>query len=140
MISINLILLIVGILISGVLLYVSFISIIEKEFRAFSVSLLLSLVLFIPFLAIYLFDFQFKEIISNIFLGFIAFSALLLFLPIRPKLKGGFQVPTQKHDERDVMFSRNELKPDSDNGPKYSLCAFPKSPKFVLIIVRSYEN
>ena len=119
MFDISLLLLLIGILISGVLLYVSFISIVEREYRAFNVSFLLSLLLFIPFFAIYLFDFQHKEIISIIILVFIVFSALLLFLPIRPKLKGGFQVPSQKHDERDVMFSRNELKPDTENFNTY---------------------
>ncbi len=113
--TINLVLFLIGILISGVLFYVSLVSIIEKEFRAFKVSFLLSTVLFIPFLTIYLYDFQFKEIISSIFLVLILLFVLILFLPIRPKLKGGFQVPVQKHDERDVMFSRNELKPDTEN-------------------------
>jgi len=113
--TINLVLFLIGILISGVLFYVSFISIIEKEFRAFRVSFLLSTITFIPFILIYLFDFQYKEIISIIILVIIVLSALLLFLPIRPKLKGGFQVPVQKHDERDVMFSRNELKPEKEN-------------------------
>lgn len=115
MINTSLILLLTGILISGVLCYVSFVSIIEREYRAFRVSFLLSVILFIPFIAIYLYDYPFKDIISNIILVFIALSALLLFLPIRPKLKDGFQIPTQKHDERDVMFSRNELKPETEN-------------------------
>jgi reductive dehalogenase len=119
MVSISLILLIVGILISGVLVYVSLLSIIEKEFRAFRVSFLLSGLLLIPFIAVCLYDFQYKEIISNILLAFVVLSAFLLFLPIRPKIKGGFQIPTQKHDERDVMFSRNELKPDSENFKTY---------------------
>lgn len=113
--TINLVLFLIGILISGVLFYVSYISIIEKEFRAFKVSFLLSTALFIPFIIIYLYDFQFKEIISSIFLVLILLFGLILFLPIRPKLKGGFQVPSQKHDERDVMFSRNELKPKTEN-------------------------
>jgi reductive dehalogenase len=115
MINISLILLLIGILISGVLFYVSFISIIEKEYRAFRISFLLSVILLIPFIFIYLYDFQFKEIISIILLAFIVLLSLLLFLPIRPKIKGSFQIPAQKHDERDVMFSRNELKPETGN-------------------------
>ncbi len=116
---ISLILLLIGILISGVLFYVSFVSIFEKEYRAARVSFLLSVILFIPFIFIYLYDFQLKEIISNILLAFLVLSAFILFLPIRPKVKGGFQIPAQKHDERDVMFSRNELKPETENFKSY---------------------
>jgi len=112
-------LLITGILLSGILFYVSTVSLAEKEFRAFKISILLSVLLFIPFVSIYLFDFQFKEIISHIFLAFIVLTTLLLFIPIRPKLKDGFQIPTKKHDERDVMFSRNELKSDTENFKSY---------------------
>ncbi len=113
--TIDFALLITGILISGVLFYVSFVSILEKEYRAARVSFLLSVILFIPLIFIYIYDFQFKEIVSNILLAFIVLPSLLLFLPIRPKVNGGFQIPKQKHDERDVMFSRNELKPETEN-------------------------
>ncbi|MFO7828920.1 MAG: reductive dehalogenase, partial [Bacteroidales bacterium] len=34
---------------------------------------------------------------------------ILILLPINPKIKNPHPVPKQKYDERDVMFSRNEL-------------------------------
>jgi len=108
-----------GIIISGLLMYACIISIIEKELRAAKVSFLLSLLIFTPFIAISLFEFQYKSIISVIFLGLIVVMGFLLFFPFRPKLKGGIPTPKQKHDERDVMFSRNELVPETEKFNTY---------------------
>lgn len=113
------ILLIIGIIISGVLLYASVISIIEKEYRAAKVSGILAIILFIPFIAIYLYDFQIKAVLSIILISIVFLSGLILFLPYRPKVKAAFQIPTKKHDERDTMFSRNEIKPTTENYNSY---------------------
>lgn len=107
-------LLLIGIAISGLMFYVSIISILEKEYRAAKISISFSVLLFIPFIMIYLYDFQYKNILSVILLSLIGLTGLLLFLPIRPKLKGGISTPKEKLDERDVMFSRNELVPDTE--------------------------
>jgi len=117
--TLSILLLCFGLLISVALLYACFVSIIEKEFRAARVSFLLSLLIFAPFITIYLLDFSYKSIISVFFLGLILVIGLLLFLPFRPKLKGGIPSPKQKHDERDVMFSRNELVPESEKFNSY---------------------
>ncbi|MBU8891131.1 MAG: reductive dehalogenase [Bacteroidales bacterium] len=123
---IDLILLFPGFVISGILIYVKIISIIEKEYRAAKVSFLLSIILFAPFLIIYLFDFPFKEIASMGLLAVVVLVAILLFFPFRPKIKaclpdrqGGFQIPAEKHDERNVMFSRNELIPGTEKFDLY---------------------
>lgn len=110
---IDLLFLIIGFCISAILFYASIISLVEKEYRAFKVSAVFSVALFAPFLAIYLSDFPAKSIVEFIILGCVCIVFIILFFPLRLKLKGGFQVPVEKHDERDIMFSRNELKPKS---------------------------
>ncbi|MFC2103847.1 reductive dehalogenase [Bacteroidota bacterium] len=117
--GIDLILLITGCGISGILFYVSIISIFEKEYRAHRISRLFSILFFIPFLILYLYDFRFKEIISSIVLVLIYLSLLLLFFPYRPKIKERFQIPIEKIDERDIIFSRNELKTDTEKYNTY---------------------
>ncbi|MDA3953924.1 MAG: reductive dehalogenase [Bacteroidales bacterium] len=113
------ILLIIGFIIFLVLLYAGIISIIEKEFRAARVSNILATILFIPFLMIYLYDFQLKGILSIILLSIVIISILILFLPFRPKVKGDFQKPIKNHDERDTIFSRNELIPETEKFKSY---------------------
>ena len=97
---IDLLLLFIGFGISGILIYVKIISIIEQEYRTAKVSFLLSVILFVPFLMIYLYDFPFKEIISIILLAIVVLIIIFLFLPVRPKIRGGFQIPKEKHDEK----------------------------------------
>ena len=111
--------LLTGVVISGVLFYVSIISILEKEYRAFRVSFILSSVIIIPFLIIFFFDFQYKIVVISIIILLIFITLIVLFFPYRPKLKEGFQIPKDKHDERDIMFSRNELKPETEKYDSY---------------------
>ncbi len=118
---IEFIFLIAGALISGILFYVSIISILEKEIRAFRVSFILSLITIIPFLVIYLSDFPFKIGVISVIISLIFITIIILFFPYQPKLKEGFQVPRDKHDERDIMFSRNELKPETEKYDSYYL-------------------
>lgn len=122
---IDLLLLITGLAGSIVFIYVAFISLNEKEFRAFRVSVLLSVGWLIPFLLIYLYDFPFKETISLVLLAGVYLFFLLLLLPVNSKIQEPFPTPKQKHDERDVMFSRNELKPVTALFKEY----YTKNPK-----------
>ena len=115
------ILLIIGIMISSVLFYAGVISIVEKEYRATKVSIILAVILLIPFIANSLYDFQMKGVLSIILLSIVVLSGLILFLPFRPKIKEAFQKPTKKFDERDTMFSRNELRPDTERFDSYYL-------------------
>ena len=116
---INLLLLITGLVGSCVFAYVAFISLSEKEIRAFRVAALLSVGWLIPFLLIYLYDFPLKETISVVLLAGVYLFFLLLLLPVNPNIQEPFPAPKQKHDERDVMFSRNELKPGTSIFEKY---------------------
>ncbi|HKL07298.1 MAG TPA: reductive dehalogenase [Bacteroidales bacterium] len=108
---IEFLLLITGLGGSFVFIYVAFISLNEKEFRAFRVSVLWSVGWLIPFLLIYLYDFPLKEIISVVLVTVVYLFFLLLLLPVNPHIQEPSLTPKQKHDERDVMFARNELKP-----------------------------
>lgn len=116
---INLLFLTTGITITGILFYVGVISIIEKEFRAARVSLFLSLLILIVFLAIYLIDFPVKEVAEISILALTGLSLLILFFPYNYRGKRPYQTPTEKHDERNIMFSRNELVPGSDRFKQY---------------------
>lgn len=108
---IGFLILITGLAGSMLLMYVAFVSINEKEFRAFRVSVLSSVAWLIPFMLIYFYDFPFKETLAVALLVAVYLLLLLILLPFRPKIKNAFLIPKQKHDERDIMFSRNELKP-----------------------------
>jgi len=116
---VNLLFLLTGLIISGILFYAGIISLIEKEQRAFRVSCMLSVLVAVPFLILYMMDFQYKDVIVNTTLVLIILSLIILFFPYNPKVKEGFQIPNEKHDERDVMFSRNELKPKTDKYKAY---------------------
>lgn len=119
--TINLIFLITGGIVSCIFIYVSIVSLFEKEYRAFRVSAIISLIVFVPFLALYFYDFQYKRLVILVLLLLIYLSVIILFLPFRTKIKGGFQIPNHKHDERDIMFSRNELKSGTDKYNEYYL-------------------
>lgn len=114
---IDLLVIITGISLSIVFFYVFVISIIEKEYRAARISIISIITLAVLFLILYLYDYN--NVISIILLGIIYLSIIILFIPFRPKLKNAFQTPTNKFDERNVMFSRNELKVDSERFENY---------------------
>ncbi|MFC2151294.1 reductive dehalogenase [Bacteroidota bacterium] len=118
---IDLILLITVSVISGILFYVGLISIFEREYRVFRISTVFSVLLLIPFLILYLYEFPFKEIISSIILALIYLFLLILFIPYRSKIRIEYQIPTEKTDERDIMFSRNELKSGTEKFENYYL-------------------
>lgn len=119
LISSGRIFLLIGVLITIAFLFIAIVSFREKEYRAFRISMLFSLLLLVSFLTIYFIDFPHKGLVVKGCLFFIAGVLVILFIPFRPKLKGGFQVPKQKHDERDVMFSRNELIPGTEKFDLY---------------------
>lgn len=111
--------LLTGVAFTGMLFYVGVISIFEREYRAVRVSLILSMLILVVFLAIYLIDFPFKEVAEISILVFISLSLLILFIPYDSKRKHSYQIPTEKHDERNIMFSRNELKEGTEQYNNY---------------------
>lgn len=116
---IDFLILVTGLAGSLIFSYVAFVSLKEKEFRAFRISVLLSAAWLIPFLLIYFSDFSAKEIVSTVLLVMVFLIIILLLLPINFKLKELFPVPKQRHDEQDIMFSRKELVPGTNHFDAY---------------------
>lgn len=111
--------LITALIISCVFIYVAIVSIIEREYKAFRVSFIIFVFIIVFFSLIYFIDYQNKYLTYKILLILIYGFVFVLLLPIKSKNKEGFQVPKKKYDERDIMFSRNELKPETQKYDEY---------------------
>lgn len=82
----------------------------EKEFRPAMLSMLLALVLVPPFLYGFLSSPGFHR---WLFIGLNVFfmgPVLLFLVPVRGPASRRMQVPSERYDERDTMFSRAELR------------------------------
>ncbi len=108
-----------GIFLASIFLYAAIISLREKENyaagRFFSTGLICSLL----FMVISIFNFPGKQLLSIILLGLLLLFFLILLTPIRRRGKFFFQHPKRQIDERDTMFSRNELTPGDGNYETY---------------------
>ena len=82
-------------------------------------SLLLAIVLPIPFLIFILFPFSGSTVISIVLLSLMVLGAIILLLPIKGKFNVQNEIPTQRFDERDTMFSRKEITNKSDLHTEY---------------------
>ncbi|MEE4197693.1 MAG: reductive dehalogenase [Bacteroidales bacterium] len=102
-----------------ILFYTALISYTEKEFRAARISLFLSTAWLILFLLTFWFNFPGKETVSFLILGGVFLGFIVIVLPINHPVKEPFPTPVEKHDERDVMFSRNELQPGTSRYDEY---------------------
>jgi len=107
-----------GIILFGTMIYAATISIFEKEHRAAGKLFLLSLLIPLPYLFCGYFEFHFKPEFSYILLG-LTTTILFIFMIPFGKRKYKFAPPNTRIDERDTMFSRNELKPGSKNFDNY---------------------
>ena len=102
-------------------LWASYVSFKEKEIRATKIFLLVSVVLLLLFVS--------PWILQNIWLNYfmivtimIAIVATIIFiLPIGNKKGWTSPIPVKRIDERDTMFSRNELIPGSKEYQNYYL-------------------
>ncbi len=104
------------------LVYISYISYKEKEYRASIISLLSAVITPIPFIAIILLSVSVE--IQYGFLILAGIISLALFIPFNPKLNKENTKPQDIHDERDTIFSRSELIKGSE---KYK-CYYEKNP------------
>ena len=101
-------------------LYFAFVSFIENETKALSRALILGLVFSFSFVLLSLINLQIGEIIRWSAIALISIFTIALTLPIYPdKLKFKNEKPKEQIDERNVMFSRSELIPGTDNFNKY---------------------
>lgn len=99
--------------------WAAIVSIQEKEQKAFKRFLVLSVVLPIPYLFLAFFKFDFGLLLAIILLIITYGSLLLLMIPIGRKKQFSLSIPSHQIDERDTMFSRNELIPGTDTFNKY---------------------
>lgn len=95
------------------------ISLAEREKKAAVKLLTLGFLATLPFLLSWLGDYEYQEEIA----AFILLSTLsmlgIFLLPIGRNPGFSFAIPRSRIDERDTMFSRNELKPGSDSFNSY---------------------
>lgn len=108
-----------GILIALIFLYASIISILEKERFAAGRFFFTGLVIGLIYI-VFSFDIdKNNEIAILVLLGIPVLILLILFIPIRFRSRFNFHEPVSQIDERDTMFSRNELISGDGNYEEY---------------------
>jgi ferredoxin len=91
----------------------------EEEYRAARWAMALAFLLTIPYLAAGLIDYRLQTSISLPLLGFTVLAFLFMMLPIGNTFPPEEDMPKTRIDERDIMFSRNNLKKGSDRFNEY---------------------
>ena len=108
----------VGVFLIVTLCYIAIISYYENEKLAAQRSIIGVLVLPVPFLALYFFEFPYHPWIQAAVLCAIIISVVVLLIPFNNRtLQNG--TPTRRIDERSVMFARNELVPGTQRFDDY---------------------
>ncbi|MCJ7432940.1 MAG: 4Fe-4S dicluster domain-containing protein [Anaerolineales bacterium] len=97
----------------------SIMSIQEEAYQAAKWALALAFLLPLPWLAAGLIDYKLHTTISFPLLGLTMLVLLFLMLPIGNTFKPADDTPKTRVDERDIMFSRNNLKKGSDRFNEY---------------------
>jgi len=100
-------------------IWAGIVSIQEKETRASNRFFTLSVLLPIPYLLLAFFEFNYQLPLSIILLIFTCGSILILFRPTGKNKSYLIPKPITQIDERDTMFSRNELVPKTDAFDNY---------------------
>jgi reductive dehalogenase len=113
-----------GTLLFLVFIYASVISFLEKEKEASSRFIVFGIISAIPFYLIAIIDIKYEEIYIGALLSVLIILLLIFILPIRLRSKYKNSIPVNRIDERDTMFSRNELK----NDPVISKEYYSKNP------------
>jgi len=108
-----------SILIYVILIIAAIISLIEKEKPAAKRILIFSFLLPLPYLLTGMFNFTYQYETGLILLSLTFIMFIIFFLPFGSNRKYRQTIPIGRIDERDTMFSRNELKSGSDNFNDY---------------------
>jgi len=116
---IQILLIIVVAIIFIFLFWAGIVSFKENEFRASSRFFILSFLSPIPYLVILLFSFPYQFELELVLLAITIFFPLMFFLPISRNTVYQQTNPATRIDERDTMFSRNELRPGSKAFEEY---------------------
>ncbi len=104
----------IGVMIFLSMIYLMTVSFFEKEKRALRISLSLSFLLPIPYLAAGLLRIAHRDLFSWILVALTFAIALLLFLPLRKSSVEDDEVPSSRVDERKMIFARANLKEGSE--------------------------
>ena len=117
--TVDVVLLVTGILLFFCSLIFSILSKIEGEKTAAGRLLLATLIIPAPFLLLALVEFPGQEIVAWIVVGAFSSLAVLLSFPVRSGSPPKDSVPAGRFDERDAIFSRAALEPGSRNFNEY---------------------
>lgn len=112
------IILILGILLFLFFIYFAIVSYFEKEFLASKRAFLIAPITFLPFILLYQIQFPYKQEIQLIFIISILLTLIVFTIPNNSKVLAN-GIPKSKVDERDIMFSRNELEVGTNNFEEY---------------------
>jgi len=91
----------------------------EREMKAASRAVAFTFIPLILFLLWSNLDFSYKEEISLVFNSSVLSFVLLLLTPLKGKRQKRNDIPTSQLDERNIMFSRYELKPGTEKFDDY---------------------
>ncbi len=108
-----------GIVVVSFFFSIALTSFFEKERRPVIISLICGLVFPIPFVLPFYLDFQYPDWLSFGLTGMFILPILVFLLPVRIKIRYNYSKPANKFDERDTMFSRNTLKPGTEQFEEY---------------------
>lgn len=100
-------------------LYFALVSHQEEQTRAVRRALLLAILVPLPYLAAALIDFRWRELVCYVLVGGTFLVPLVFLLPIGNHFDLGDDIPKTRIDERDIMFSRRELRKGSQRFDAY---------------------
>ncbi|MCD4729162.1 MAG: hypothetical protein K8R74_01080, partial [Bacteroidales bacterium] len=108
-----------SILIFVILIVAAITSLIEKEKPAAKKIFIFSLLLPLPYLLTGILNFTYQYETGLVLLGLTLIMIIIFILPLGRNRKYRQTIPIGRIDERETMFSRNELKSGSDNFNDY---------------------
>lgn len=111
--------LILGLVFFVLLNVAAVVSLLEKENIAARRFFYISWPVCLLFSSPYLINSPISNIIALVLLIAVVVLGIAFTIPLKGKLDKYNETPITKHDERDTIFSRRELKPDSDNFNSY---------------------
>ena len=114
----NLLLFLIGLITSIYLIAFAIVSLQEGESRFTAIAFLMTIVLSFPFFLATLLTLQFKWLLLGI-VGAVGLIGLMLFLLPIGSVERGYDVPSKRFDERDIVFARRRLKPGSPEFEAY---------------------
>ena len=115
---IQLLCILIGVILGLFFFCFAIVSFIENEKRAFFKSIILSILFPVPYLLVLNIG-EYADLYATISVSLTIIFGIILFFPIRLKISRENETPQQRYDERDIMFSRRELIPGSENFDTY---------------------